>query len=113
LGKCREAKVGFHRNASRDDMMAFGTSSCALKENLHLVHVAEFRVSVSEVPDLSFRFAGKTVVSLAQVTLPVLPFRVDNAEDREQEDADLAAQIDSMSGRVLGRVCRSICPTKC
>lgn len=82
-------------------------------ENPYLVHVAKLRVSVSELLDLSIRFTGKTVVALARVTLLVLPFRVGNAKASEKEGTDLAAQIDSVSSRVLGRLLGSVCPRIC
>jgi hypothetical protein len=46
----------------------------------HLVKVAEFRVSVSEILDLSCGSSNQTVIALAQGTLSVLPFAVKDAE---------------------------------
>lgn len=44
--------------------------------------VAELRVSVTKIPDLSNAKTVEAVVALAEVTLFVLPLAVCNAEDR-------------------------------
>jgi hypothetical protein len=50
------------------------------RDHPHLVEVAELRVSVSEILDLSFGSSNQTVIALAQCALSVLPFAVEDAE---------------------------------
>ena len=61
-------------------------------------------MAVPEVLDLTRRFTDKTMVSLAQITLPVLPFAVGNPKASEKENTNLAAQIDRVPLWVLGRI---------
>jgi hypothetical protein len=78
--------------------------------NPHLVEVAEFRVSVSEILNLSFGSSNQTVVTLAQGALFVLPFAVEDAEGSEEKNADLAAQVDGVAGWVSRGVFLGVCP---
>jgi hypothetical protein len=83
------------------------------REHAHLVHVAELRVSVSEVLDLSSGFANQTVVSLAQVALLVLPLAIKDSESGEKAHADLTSQVDSMTCRIPWCILTGIRPAIC
>lgn len=74
------------------------------------VHVPELWMSVSEVPDLLCRLSRHTVVSLAQITLSVLPLAVKDSKGSKKADADLATQVDSVAGWVPGRITGGVCP---
>jgi hypothetical protein len=72
--------------------------------------IAELRVSVSKILDLSCSSSDQTVIALAEVALPVLPLAVDDAEDGQNKDANLAAQVDGMTDWVSWCVMLSVCP---
>jgi microcystin degradation protein MlrC len=76
----------------------------------HLVDVAELGVSVTEILDLSCGSIGQTVIALAHVALSVLPLAVEDTEGGQEEDADLAAQVDGVAGRVSRCVVLSVGP---
>lgn len=67
-------------------------------------------MSIAEIPDLGWS-AVEAVVALAKITLPVLPFTVDDTENGKNEDADLTAKIDGMACRVLGGISCNVCPS--
>ncbi len=77
------------------------------------MHVAELRVSVSEILNLSSSFTNQTVVSLALITLLVFPFAVADTEYCEETDGDLTAQVDSVTNRISWCVSGSVCPVIC
>lgn len=78
-----------------------------------LMHVAEFRVSITKILDLLGTDAVEAVVALAQTALPVLPFTVCNAKARQDPHANLAAKVDRVAGGIP-RLCviRDICPLR-
>ena len=71
---------------------------------------AELGVSVSEILDLSNGSPNQTVIALAQVALFVLPFAVEDAKRSQEEYADLATQVDSVTGWVSWCVVLGVCP---
>lgn len=74
------------------------------------VDVPELWMPVSEVPDLLYRLSCHTVVSLAQITLSVLPLAVKDSKGSQKAHAYLATQVDSVAGWVPGRITGSVCP---
>jgi len=68
-------------------------------------------VSISQVLDVSLRLAVEAVVALSTVALPILPFAVCDSEDSEQEDAELADEVDGVANRVFGGVFKGIGPS--
>lgn len=62
------------------------------------VDVPELWMPVSEVPDLLYRLSCHTVVSLAQITLSVLPLAVKDSKGSQKAHAYLATQVDSVAG---------------
>lgn len=63
--------------------------------------VAELRMSISKIPDLSFAEAVEAMITLAQIALPILPFAVSYAAAGQDQDTNLATQIDGVSSRVF------------
>lgn len=65
---------------------------------------------VSQVDLLLLAEALKAVIAPASGALLVLPDTVEDAEAREEEDSDLAAQVDGVAGEVLGGVGTDVGP---
>jgi hypothetical protein len=88
-----------------------GSHSLAIHHPL-LVDVAELRVTVAKISDLLLIQAIESVVALSQIALSVLPLRVDNASDGQEQYAALTHQIDCVTCVVFRCVLRNICPRR-
>lgn len=77
-----------------------------------LVHVPKLRVPVTKVPNLSFASPVKTVITLAQVALPILPLAVTDTEDSQDENANLATQVDGVTCWILWCIFGGVCPSR-
>lgn len=74
------------------------------------MNVPELRMPVAQLPDLVLIQSLHTMIALAHIALPVLPFAVKDAASREDQDTDLAAKIDRVTSIVLWCVRQDICP---
>jgi hypothetical protein len=70
----------------------------------------ELGVPVAKI--LDFRLSAvEAVVTLAKLTLPVLPLAVSDTSSRQDQNADLANKIDSMARSIASfRIACDICP---
>jgi len=82
------------------------------RKHTRLVHVAELRVSVSEILDLSSGLADQAVVSPAHITLLVLPLAVADTKYGENTDATLTNQVDGVADWVSWRVSTCVGPSR-
>jgi len=80
------------------------------RKHKRLVHVAELRVSVSEILDLGSGLADQAVVSPAHITLLVFPLAVADTEYGENTDATLTNQVDGVADWVSWRVSTCVGP---
>lgn len=76
-----------------------------------LSHVAEVGVPEAELFLLLLGEALEPVIALAGSAKPVLPEAVDDAKDREQDDDDLADEVDGVADGEVRAVGRDICPS--
>lgn len=74
------------------------------------MHISKLWVSIAQIANLRCGFPSKTVIASTQITLLVFPFAVEDAEDGEEEDADLAAEIDCVARGVARGVFGGVGP---
>lgn len=74
------------------------------------LNVAELWMSIAKVPNLILIQSVQTMVPLSNVTLLVLPLRVQDTSECQNQYAALACQVDSMTSRILRRLLGNVCP---
>jgi hypothetical protein len=75
-----------------------------------LVRITELRVSLSAISH-SISVVGRTLITLAQIALPVLLLVIGDARAGQEVHTDLAAQIDGVTYGVPRSVMDGIYPT--
>lgn len=74
------------------------------------MNVAERGVPVTKISDLFLVQAIQAVVTPTHVALLVLPLRVDDTSNCQNQHAALTCQIDGVTGRIFRRILGNVCP---